>query len=1086
MENKVTMPNTRTLSDVLITNWAVYTCTRFKIRNSALITGANESGKSTIIDALTYAMFGITDFNIQAGAGEDERSVFAYVKGDTKDNEDRFLRDNQDVTSYIAVDIFNPKDGTYLTEGVCIELYKGDTKTRSQWFVVNGAKIDDFNFYTKNENKIVFTARQDLRCRGQKIKFMRKEEGISTFLRQAGLRLAQNGTRELKRKIRQLLACGKKKMQIDAFVRSSIFEEDDSAGASLDNILKHKSEYEQLAADLKRLTAEKELLETVEKGYLDYMELSAEAVRREIARKKYFYMRKKGEDETLAREIKDMEARNRMLQGREIRAAVAAREAQTEYDKAAAAVRDGQRPIEELREHLAGLKMSLAAAEDQIASLKGLAKSAKDIFGGQDYVAVPDAALSAAADAGSPEADEEKVLSALEALEHARTALCSALLNAREELGYRRRDMNRELDALNSEIHTLRQNRKVLPEGMEEELAVLRREGTKAGAKGEIRLVCDLVNEVDPKWQTAAETFLGGRRFNVIVPPEDVPAMLRIIDEKNLHHIFLVLTNKMDDIGATAPQGSLAAKMQIANIYARKYINSVCGNIKCVETRRELNDNPKGAIMPNGLMARGIVAHKMKAEKDLVFGRDAIERQLKKRTKERDALQNALGTLEAERRKTSLAYERAGSVSFSPADYDAAAPKTAIKLRDEIAGTKKNIKALENNPSARRLMEMLTNAETRRNAANDELVDIRSRMRADASRLTEKKTALDRGRTEEKTLSDEYETACTLHPEEKKAADALYEKQKNNAEASLVRAAQDVEKRKNEASERMVQAMLRYNVNHAGYTPDAKGAPQYIERLNELRTKDIDATRNKVEAKEQAISDSFMKDFVEVLYDRIRGMRDQKDAINEMLKNHKFGDKSYSLTMKQRTSADMKAFFTIATRMDAIGGAETLDFYLASNNSFMNEPAFRDAFDAFRDTVLGAEDVTEYTDYRNYYTYDFLISDGEHTAYLSKSQGIYSGGGRQTPYFILLTAALMTSYRGNGTCMRIAFIDEAFASMDEDRIRSMIDYFNDNGLQVIYAAPDKTMHNIAPYVDTTVAVVKKNRQAAVIDAQMEF
>ena len=50
----------------------------------------------------------------------------------------------------------------------------------------------------------------------------------------------------------------------------------------------------------------------------------------------------------------------------------------------------------------------------------------------------------------------------------------------------------------------------------------------------------------------------------------------------------------------------------------------------------------------------------------------------------------------------------------------------------------------------------------------------------------------------------------------------------------------------------------------------------------------------------------------------------------------------------------------------------------------------------------------------------------------------------------------------------------------------MIDYFNDNGLQVLYAAPDKTMHNIAPYVDTTVTVVKKNRKADVIDMQMRF
>ena len=241
MNRQNLMKRTRTLEDVLITNWAVYTCTHFKVRNSALITGANESGKSTIIDALTYAMFGITDFNIQAGAGEDERSVIAYVKGDTKDNEDRFLRGDRDVTSYIAVDIYNPVDGTYLTEGVCIELYKEKTQTMSKWFVVPGAKISDINFYKKDGNTISFTARQDLRFHGKPLNFYKREEGIATFLRLCGLRLGQGGVRELRGKIKQLLACGKKKMDIDRFVRESIFEEDTAAQNSLDNILQHKA-----------------------------------------------------------------------------------------------------------------------------------------------------------------------------------------------------------------------------------------------------------------------------------------------------------------------------------------------------------------------------------------------------------------------------------------------------------------------------------------------------------------------------------------------------------------------------------------------------------------------------------------------------------------------------------------------------------------------------------------------------------------------------------------------------------------------------------------------------------------------------
>ena len=409
-----------------------------------------------------------------------------------------------------------------------------------------------------------------------------------------------------------------------------------------------------------------------------------------------------------------------------------------------------------------------------------------------------------------------------------------------------------------------------------------------------------------------------------------------------------------------------------------------------------------------------------------------------------------------------------------------------VKLREEIEETKRNIKALQNNPSAKRLMDMYLAASEKREQAQKDLTDLQSEQKTNMKSIQEQEEWLQSGQINEKKLQDAYETEAVLHPEEKTAADELYEKQKNNAEISIQKAIQEVNKKLQDATNNMLEAMFRYNASHAGYVADKNGAGKYIARLDELRTKDIEETKNKIEAKAQTISDTFMRDFIEVIYSRIRSMRDQKDAINSMLKAHKFGDKNYSLVMKARNNTEMKAFFTIAQKIDELGSADNLEVYLNMNSNFMQEQGIADAFEDFRDTVLNADDVTEYTDYRNYYKYDFFINDGQHTAYLSKSQGIYSGGGKQTPYFILLTAALMTSYRSDSCCLRIAFIDEAFAAMDEDRIRSMIDYFYDNGLQVIYAAPDKTMHNIAPFVDTTVTVVKKNRKADVIDMQMEF
>ena len=1086
MNHANVMKRTRTLEDVLIANWAVYTCTHFKVRNSALITGANESGKSTIIDALTYAMFGITDFNIQAGAGEDERSVLAYVKGDTKDNEDPFLRGDQDVTSYIAVDIHNPADGTYLTEGVCIELYKDDTRTKSSWFVVPGAKISDINFYHKNGNAVTFTSRQDLRFKGKPLSFYKREEGIAAFLRMCGLRLGQGGVRELRGKIKRLLACGKKKMDIDRFVRESVFEEDTTAQNSLDNILQHKAEFEKLVEDLKKLNEEKELLQRIEEQYLQVLKFDSETIRRIIAQKKYLYMKQKITNDELKKNISDLKSRMRILENKEKKAQKIFDSADSEFIKASTAVHEGQRPIEELKDKLRSEEESRDAMEDSVRLLRELKKKAKDLFGGQEDITIPDEIYEILSHAGESSADENETVRVLQELEHKRVALYRNFQQRKEETGYALRDIRGELEKLNAEIRTLQQNKRVLPDGMEEELSVLKKEAERAGIHTEIRFVCDLVNEIDPKWQVAAETFLGGRRFNVIAEPEAVPGLLKIVDEKNLYQIYLVLTNKMGDISAKAPEGSLAARFQIANIYARKYINYTCGNLKCVETRKELNEHPKGAVMPNGMLARGIVGSKMKPVRDLVFGKDAVLRLLEQKKKEREKKQKQTAELEKQERGYADVAYQAYRTTFAPENFDTTAPKMLVKLREEIEETKRNIKALQNNPSAKRLMDMYLAASEKREQAQKDLTDLQSEQKTNMKSIQEQEEWLQSGQINEKKLQDAYETEAVLHPEEKTTADELYEKQKNNAEISIQKAIQEVNKKLQDATNNMLEAMFRYNASHAGYVADKNGAEKYIARLDELRTKDIEETKNKIEAKAQTISDTFMRDFVEVIYSRIRSMRDQKDAINSMLKAHKFGDKNYSLVMKARNNTEMKAFFTIAQKIDELGSADNLEVYLNMNSNFMQEQGIADAFEDFRDTVLNADDVTEYTDYRNYYKYDFFINDGQHTAYLSKSQGIYSGGGKQTPYFILLTAALMTSYRSDSCCLRIAFIDEAFAAMDEDRIRSMIDYFYDNGLQVIYAAPDKTMHNIAPFVDTTVTVVKKNRKADVIDMQMEF
>ena len=103
------------------------------------MTGVNGSGKSTVLDAMTYLLTGNTQFN--KAAKDRDRTVLGYVRGDTRSNgEARYLR-NGSVVSYIAMEFSDPTLGQPLTVGVCIESPSESGKPVSSWFICPGRRL---------------------------------------------------------------------------------------------------------------------------------------------------------------------------------------------------------------------------------------------------------------------------------------------------------------------------------------------------------------------------------------------------------------------------------------------------------------------------------------------------------------------------------------------------------------------------------------------------------------------------------------------------------------------------------------------------------------------------------------------------------------------------------------------------------------------------------------------------------------------------------------------------------------------------------------------------------------------------------
>ncbi|WP_418746725.1 ATP-binding protein [Frisingicoccus sp.] len=118
-KKRMNLMNRKTATKLLLLNWSRFQNITVRLEGSTLFTGVNGSGKSTILDAMTYLLTGNTQFN--KAAKDRDRTVVAYVRGDTKSNgKDRYLR-KDGVVSYIAMEFWSPVEDMYLVVGVCIE-----------------------------------------------------------------------------------------------------------------------------------------------------------------------------------------------------------------------------------------------------------------------------------------------------------------------------------------------------------------------------------------------------------------------------------------------------------------------------------------------------------------------------------------------------------------------------------------------------------------------------------------------------------------------------------------------------------------------------------------------------------------------------------------------------------------------------------------------------------------------------------------------------------------------------------------------------------------------------------------------------
>ena len=214
--------NRKTAKRLLLINWSCFQNEIIELGSSTLFTGVNGTGKTTILDAMLYLLTANRQFN--KAADDKDRNVTAYIHGDRKTNgADRYLRKDA-VTSYIAMEFFDPASQKYFVVAVCMESKNPQDAAESKWFIFDNCRFDDIYFYDTEalkEKRFITTAKNNLTVKGVPVKagdFLGRDKAIEQVKRVLGIR---GDAKKFREKLLKMTAFDPER-NVDKFLQDSV------------------------------------------------------------------------------------------------------------------------------------------------------------------------------------------------------------------------------------------------------------------------------------------------------------------------------------------------------------------------------------------------------------------------------------------------------------------------------------------------------------------------------------------------------------------------------------------------------------------------------------------------------------------------------------------------------------------------------------------------------------------------------------------------------------------------------------------------------------------------------------------------
>jgi energy-coupling factor transporter ATP-binding protein EcfA2 len=620
------------------------------------------------------------------------------------------------------------------------------------------------------------------------------------------------------------------------------------------------------------------------------------------------------------------------------------------------------------------------------------------------------------------------------------------------------------------------------------------------------RVLCDVVEVTKPEWQPAIEGYLGLDRYTILYDRKyetkvvDLAKAFRRDNPGRRGNISVPQLSLAIEDHPHVDQASIVHVISVSSdAEAEGYLKARYGRTLMVRDTGTLRRTRSG-IMQDGWSTQGYrYQQRLCLEEDLVFGAEIRRKQRETLLRRGEQLKKEIDALTVRKTLLAKAIEIPGPSAILLQAHDPRLFDEAASLRrmasDELAGLDLSTIAtlIKQAQDIERDLQGLRSdvfklgihkgsVQTVVDGLDNQLAELHEHL-ADVQPKAEAETALYRVLMERAFIDrDEWEKRFEKEFKEPWSVDTYTSRrndQATNATNSTNETILKLNAYKHDALDYQ-QLNIQPFAYHPSFAPDTvvfwmeDTWRQIREQMRAQRDTGLPERKRDCDIAERSFTSSFTTDFCSTVLSNVEGRDDTILALNTNLSRINFGGDSYFLitALKPEYGDYIELFRKIRSLAEVRRGELDLfntDEFNATERDTLQR--IRDLLLDDRDTEQALIELRRIADYRNYRSYDFERRRGEDRVELSR-WGTGSGGETETPVYVIRVAVMASAFKifsqQKKAHFRSIFMDEVFSTMDEARTRRVIGFLKELRLQIVCAAPTRSMAAVLDEFDTRI------------------